>query len=485
MIRKVVLMFWLLVGVGSGLAQKAYTVEMVPNAKVINDSYVIDPEHLLRDSTVMTINSLLRGLEDQTTVQVAVVMLSSIGDATDFDFAQKLFEKWGIGHSAKDNGLLVLFVQDQKKIRFHTGFGVEGTLPDVICKRIEIQHMVPSFREGKIDDGMLGGVKEIIKILTNPKYAEELRDESKMVTLLPAVGNSMDSADHMIGFMLAIGWLLIGLIFYAWKKKSGFTDSLDVPVAPSTKISSRQWLTWFVIIPIILIVGLSFLEDSLIFWGGIYLYLLVTVIARRARMSKETKSWFKKGEYHALYNYYDDDHVYWRLMSALFPLPFVFLIGAYGRRKESFRIHPRSCKSCGKPAVRLGEDMEDTFLKKSQTYEEELKSADYDVWKCESCGATQVYQYKNKGTKFKECPSCATLAYTTLSTTTISAATTTSEGMKEIRSACSFCGHQDVTSVVIPMISSSSSSDSSDSSSDSGGSYGGGDSGGGGASSSW
>lgn len=476
MIRKVVLMCWLLVGFCTALAQKVYTVETVPNTKVINDSYVSDPDHLLRDTTVARINSLLRGLENQTTVQIAVVMLPSIGDGDHVDFAQKLFEQWKIGHESKDNGLLILFIQDQKKIRFHTGFGLEGTLPDITCKQIERQKMVPFFKEGKVDDGMLAGIKESIKVLGNPAYAEELRDEDSAVNILPYT---------MIAIIMAIGWLLIGLIVFAWKKKSGFTDSVDVPAAPSTKVSSRQWLWWFLIVPILLIIVLSFSQGALVFWGGIYLYLLMLLAARRVRMAKETKTWFERGEYHSLYNLYDEDHLYWRLAAVFFPIPFAFLITAYGRQKESFRTHPRSCKSCGKPAVRLGEDTEDAYLKKSQTFEEELKSADYDVWKCESCGATQIYQYKNKATKFKECPSCATLAYTTLSTTTVTAATTSSEGLKEIKSACSFCGHQDVTSVVIPMISSSSSSDSSDSSSDSGGSYGGGDSGGGGASSSW
>jgi uncharacterized protein len=486
MIRKIGLMFCLIVGSGIGQAQKVYTVETVPNTKVANDSYISDPEHLLRDSTVMRINTLLRGLENQTTVQVAVVMLPSVGEEQDFDFAQKLFERWGIGHAAKDNGLLILFIQDQKKIRFHTGFGVEGTLPDVICKRIEMQHMVPFFKLGNVDDGMLGGIRECIKILTNPAYAEELRDESTAVKILPSVESSMDTGYTMVAIIMAIGWLLIGLIIFAWKKKSGFTDSIDVPAVPSTKVSSKQWLWWFLIVPILLIVVLSFAQDALIFWGGIYIYLLILLIARRVRMDRETKTWFEKGEYHSLYNLYDDDQLYWRLAAVFFPIPFALLIGAYGQKKESFRTHPRACKNCGKPAIRLSEDTEDAYLKKSQTFEEELKTADYDVWKCEGCGATQIYKYRNKQTKYKECPSCATLAYTTLSSTTVSAATTTSEGMKEIRKACKFCGHQDITSVVIPMISSSSSSDSgSSSSSDSGGSYGGGDSGGGGASSSW
>lgn len=121
------------------------TIETVPNTKLVNNSYVSNPDGLLQESTVNQINSQLKALEDSSTAQIAVVMLSSIGDADIFDFAQRLFQHWGIGQDDKDNGLLILYVQDQRTIRFHTGFGFEGVLPDAICKHIQTQFMVPRF----------------------------------------------------------------------------------------------------------------------------------------------------------------------------------------------------------------------------------------------------------------------------------------------------------------------------------------------------
>jgi uncharacterized protein len=153
---------------------QTYTVETVPNTKLINNSYVSNPDNLITEATVTQINQLLTSLEQQTTSQVAVVVLNSIGEETDFNFAQDLFKKWGIGKANKDNGLLILFIKDQRKIRLHTGFGLEGVFPDAICKRIETQKMVPHFKEGNFDQGILAGVEEVNKILTDPKYAEEI-----------------------------------------------------------------------------------------------------------------------------------------------------------------------------------------------------------------------------------------------------------------------------------------------------------------------
>ncbi len=67
---------------------QAYTVESVPNTKLINNSYVSNPDNLLSDQAVVEINLLLDSLEKKTSAQVAVVMLNSIGDEDIFEFAQ-------------------------------------------------------------------------------------------------------------------------------------------------------------------------------------------------------------------------------------------------------------------------------------------------------------------------------------------------------------------------------------------------------------
>ena len=72
---------------------QVFTVETVPNTKLLNNSYVSDPTRILDDSTTTRINQLLGDLESKATAQVAVVMLPSIGEADRFEFAQRLFER--------------------------------------------------------------------------------------------------------------------------------------------------------------------------------------------------------------------------------------------------------------------------------------------------------------------------------------------------------------------------------------------------------
>ena len=64
-----------------------------------------------------------------------------------------------------DNGLGILLVKDRREIRFVTGGGLEGVLPDAICKRIQLKYMLPAFRQGDYSLGMVQGVEAVSQLL--------------------------------------------------------------------------------------------------------------------------------------------------------------------------------------------------------------------------------------------------------------------------------------------------------------------------------
>ncbi len=143
-----------------------YTVESVPNVRRVDvRRHVSDPAGLLSAAARDTIDALFCQLEAATGIEAAVVMVPSIGDAVPVDFAQALFRYWGIGKESSNNGLLILFVGDQKSIRFHTGYGIEGFLTDALCKRIQTRRMLPAFRQGDISGGMVAGCMAVCAVL--------------------------------------------------------------------------------------------------------------------------------------------------------------------------------------------------------------------------------------------------------------------------------------------------------------------------------
>lgn len=167
---------------GSGV----YTVETVPNVHIADASqYVTDPSGFMSAAARDTVNGMFARLEATTGIEVAVVLLPSVGEASPFDFAQDLFRKWGVGKADNDNGLLVLYVADAKKIRFHTGYGLEGLLTDAMCRRIQERLMVPAFARGDVDGGMVAGMSAVCSLLDGSM--EPQRDGDGGLGLLPVL----------------------------------------------------------------------------------------------------------------------------------------------------------------------------------------------------------------------------------------------------------------------------------------------------------
>ena len=155
--RKIVLFLLFMCLAASTMAQTVWTVETIPNTRLeSNDIHVSDPDGYLSDSIEMVINTTLCAIRNQA--DVFVVTLTSIGDAEPKHFATELFNHWGIGDAETNNGVLLLFVEDQRALETETGYGAEETLTDVRCERIFTNVMAPHFRAGDYEGGLCAGV---------------------------------------------------------------------------------------------------------------------------------------------------------------------------------------------------------------------------------------------------------------------------------------------------------------------------------------
>lgn len=152
-------------------AREQYRVRDVPNVQLRDyTQFVSDPEGQLTPAERAELNRQILELRDSLTVQIAIVVLPAIDDwkySDARDFANKLFNDWGIGEKANDNGLLILLLTDeeQREITFETGYGVEGVLTDGICKLIQTEKMIPYLKEEQWGKGLLEGLTEIKRVM--------------------------------------------------------------------------------------------------------------------------------------------------------------------------------------------------------------------------------------------------------------------------------------------------------------------------------
>ncbi len=154
------------VGILSAAVPRTYRVEDIPNVqKADSRRFVSNPDGLLSRETVYRMDTMLYALKESGRAQVAVVAVNSIGNDEPFDFLQRLVMSWGVGRGDTDDGLGVLLVIDQGAIEIQTGYGLEGDLPDALLKRIINNLMLPYFRNGDWDGGMLAGMTAICDVL--------------------------------------------------------------------------------------------------------------------------------------------------------------------------------------------------------------------------------------------------------------------------------------------------------------------------------
>ncbi|MBU0599447.1 TPM domain-containing protein [bacterium] len=104
-------------------------------------------------------------IEKETKVQVAIATISSLEGESIEGYSVTLFEAWKIGRKGKDDGLLILVVPKERKVRIEVGYELEGILPDGLCGQITDKIMIPYFKEGDYGKGLLAGMIYITKII--------------------------------------------------------------------------------------------------------------------------------------------------------------------------------------------------------------------------------------------------------------------------------------------------------------------------------
>lgn len=102
--------------------------------------------------------------DDSTSNQIAIVTVNSVGDLSIDDVALEILRQWGVGGQAgKDNGVVVLAAIQDRKIWIATGYGLEGSVPDITAKNIVENDIVPAFREGNYYRGFDNATSSIIR----------------------------------------------------------------------------------------------------------------------------------------------------------------------------------------------------------------------------------------------------------------------------------------------------------------------------------
>lgn len=143
---------------------------------VPKDIPVVDQTNTLNDEQKNNLAAKIAEERNQTGNQIAILMIPSLnGDALE-DYSLKVARGWGIGEKGKDNGVLLLVVKNDRKVRIEVGYGLEGPLPDARASRIIRDRIIPNFRDNKFYEGIDSGLQGIIMAIHNENDASLKND---------------------------------------------------------------------------------------------------------------------------------------------------------------------------------------------------------------------------------------------------------------------------------------------------------------------
>lgn len=133
--------------------------------------YVADSASILSYSTEAHLNLMGRSLEMTHGCQVMTMTIFSLNGQNLEQYANTVFNTYGFGRAGFDDGVFLLIVSNDRKVRIEVGAGLEHLLTNELCADIIRDDIVPYFTEGDYDKGTITGYRKIIQtIVSDPDY---------------------------------------------------------------------------------------------------------------------------------------------------------------------------------------------------------------------------------------------------------------------------------------------------------------------------
>jgi uncharacterized protein len=126
---------------------------------------VVDGAHILSAQAVSGLEQKLAAYEKDTSNQMVVATIASLEGIEIEEYGYQLGRTWQIGHKDKNNGVLFLIAPNEKKVRIEVGYGLEGELTDITSNTIIENIILPEFKKGQLEQGIIQGTEAILLVL--------------------------------------------------------------------------------------------------------------------------------------------------------------------------------------------------------------------------------------------------------------------------------------------------------------------------------
>jgi uncharacterized protein len=180
--------------------------------------YVNDFAEVLDAGSQQKLTLLCQQVDQKADAQIAIVTIHSLEGDTVQDFANRLFQKWGVGPKGTDRGVMILLAVDDHQYWTEVGYGLEPILPDGKVGGFG-REMVPLLRRNQYGPALLGMTTEIADVIAQDRGVTLSPVEvpsSNAVAQQPVLDGIPDQfLSLLILFALFGGWRLLSFFLMA------------------------------------------------------------------------------------------------------------------------------------------------------------------------------------------------------------------------------------------------------------------------------
>ncbi len=190
---------------------------------------VTDQTATLTAQQIAELDTQLAALEARKGSQIAVLIVPTLDGEDIAQFGIRVADKWKIGRTKVDDGVILVVAKNDRKLRIEVGYGLEGAIPDAIAKRVIAEIITPYFKAGDYSGGIAAGVGQLIKLIDGeplPAPTRTNQTDTSGDSLLPfmvmgfVVGSFLapmlgrGTASGVAGLGTAgLAWLTSGVLF--------------------------------------------------------------------------------------------------------------------------------------------------------------------------------------------------------------------------------------------------------------------------------
>ncbi|MDP2686236.1 MAG: TPM domain-containing protein [Aequorivita sp.] len=138
-----------------------YEIPPIPSVQTSLYDYV----NLLTPSQKTDLENKLIRYADSTSTQIVCIIIGSTNGEDISMLGAEWGQKWGIGQSGEDNGIVITLAKDDRKVDINTGYGIEYRITDLMSERIINRIMIPEFKNGNYYEGLDKGSDAIFSAL--------------------------------------------------------------------------------------------------------------------------------------------------------------------------------------------------------------------------------------------------------------------------------------------------------------------------------